>query len=220
MVLEGSAPPLYPCSMRLLLLAAVLCLTGCSKTAMRSAQIHDAQVTDKAPPDVQSGDDLKPTDLTEDDHENTLAPDANASVAACSSLPVTWLQEPALNVCPPSATDSACAGNDVGAVVARSTQCVDSWATVPYQCAGWPSLDDSQEFVVLEAEDCSYKIYVQTLQACADHIQIEYRQNGTCSPCDGQHSPLRVLVLPRDPRPVVAVSLGIIQPPCLPPMDP
>ena len=208
--------------MRLLLVAAMVCFAGCSKTALRST--HDAQTpdspTDAAQPtgDTRARDGQGPADVFAGDLNS--APDVirpDEASAGCTSLPVTWLDEPSAIVCPPSAATSACAANDVGAVVARSSECLSSWGLIPVQCIMWPSLDDAQELVVLKVEDCSENILVTSLLACADHIQIEYYDMGTCSSCDGKRSNLRVLVLPRDPRPVIAVSSGIIFPPCLPP---
>jgi hypothetical protein len=199
--------------MRLLFLAVVLAAAGCSKSAMSTTQLRDAQAPDASAGDTRSNGSLLPADVFAGDVANAAVGDA----AGCLSLPVTWLDEPSPMVCPPSATTSACAGNDVGAVVARSTECIDSWGEIPYQCAGWPSPDNAQEFVVLRVDDCSYRVDILTLQACADHIQVAYQQYGTCSLCEGKRSTLRVLILPRDPRPVVAVSTGIIMPPCLPP---
>ena len=208
--------------MRLLLVAAMLCFAGCSKTALRST--HDGQApdspTDAAQPtgDTRASDGQGPADAFPVDLNS--APDVirpDEATAGCTSLPVTWLDEPSAIVCPPSAATSACAANDVGAVVARSSECLSSWGLIPFQCIMWPSLDDAQEFVVLKVEDCNGTIQVMSLLACADHIQIEYYELGTCSSCNGQRSYLRVLVLPRDARPVIAVSLGGIFPPCLPP---
>ena len=70
---------------------------------------------------------------------------------------------------------------------------------------------------MLTVDDCSYDVTIERLEACADSIQIEYRFQGTCSACDGKRSNLRVLVLPRDSRPVVAVSLGTLFGPCFSP---
>ena len=204
---RGALPLRYPSPMRLLFVAALVAFAGCSKSAMRSAQGHDAQAPDSGTGETQPSDSLGPADVVAGD----------SPIAGCTSLPVTWLDEPSPIVCPPDATTSACAGNDVGAVVARSFECISSWGAIPYQCKMWPSLDDSQEFVVLKVDYCAYGIDVQSLQACADHIQIEYYQRDMCSSCDGKRSSLRVLILPRDPRPVIAVSLGTIVPPCLPP---
>jgi hypothetical protein len=81
----------------------------------------------------------------------------------------------------------------------------------------WPRLEDTQELVVLRVEDCSFNVNIESLLACPDSIQIEYVEQGTCSTCNSTRSSFRVLVLPRDPRPVVAVSRGTIIPPCLPP---
>jgi len=65
-----------------------------------------------------------------------------------------------------------------------------------------------QEFVVLTVDDCSHNVTIESLEPCADSIQIEDRVQGTCSSCDGKRSNLRVLVLPRDAHTVVAVSQG------------
>jgi hypothetical protein len=206
--------------MHLLFVAAILAFAGCSTSAMRSNQGHDAQAPDTSTSDAWSRDSWVAADVFAG--EVASAAGEAAAVTGCTSLPVTWLDEPSPMVCSPSASPTACAGNDVGAVVARSSECVQAWAwgLIPDQCLLWPSLDNAQEFVVLKVDDCSYRINVLTLQACADHIQIEHQQYGTCSACDGTRSDLRVLILPRDARPVVAVSKGIIMPPCLPPPPP
>ena len=76
-------------------------------------------------------------------------------------------------------------------------------------------MGDGQEFVVLTVDDCSNDVIIERVEACAESIQIEYRVLGTCWSCDGKRSNFRVLVLPRDARPVVATSRGIVIPPCI-----
>lgn len=150
-------------------------------------------------------------------------PDADphdVGLAGCTPLPVEWLEEPRPNACHPIPNPACYPAIDVGAIVARYGACLVSWGVPPFQCAVWPSLGDGQEFVVLTVEDCSYNVSIESLESCADRIQVKYLVQGTCSSCDGKRSKYRVLVLPRDARPVVAVSQGIVMPPCLPPSLP
>jgi hypothetical protein len=138
-------------------------------------------------------------------------------LAGCTPLPVEWLEEPTPYACHPISNSACYPAIDVGAMVARYNACLVSWGATPLQCAGWSSLADGQEFVVLTVEDCGYDVTIESLEACADSIQVKYLLQGTCSSCDGKRSNFRVLVLPRDARPVVAVSQGTVMPPCPPP---
>ena len=138
----------------------------------------------------------------------------------CTSLPVEWAKEPSPDACRPISNTACYPEIDTGVVVSRYNSCLVSWGAPPFQCTAWPTLGDGQELVVLTVDDCSYDVTIESLEACADSIQIEYRVQGTCSSCDGKRSNLRVLVMPRDARPVVAVSQGIVMPPCPPPPPP
>ena len=140
--------------------------------------------------------------------------------ADCTQLPVEWAEEPSPDACRPITNPACYPEIDTGVIVARYGSCLASWGAPPFQCVGWPTLGDGQEFVILTVDDCSYNVTVESLEACADGIQIKYLVQGTCSSCDGTRSNLRVLVLPRDSHPVVAVSQGIIMPPCPPPPPP
>jgi hypothetical protein len=164
--------------------------------ALDGAAVSDAGLHDTAVPDT-------------DVHDVVLA--------GCTSLPVEWSEEIHPYACPPIANRACDPAMDVGATVARYNACLVSWGSVLFQCVGWPTLKDGQEFVVLTVEDCSYDVTIESLESCADSIQVEYLVQGTCSPCDGKRSNFRVLVLPRDARPVVAVSRGTVMPPCPPP---
>jgi hypothetical protein len=147
-------------------------------------------------------------------------PDADLGdvvLAGCTPLPVVWLEEPPSNTCHPVSNSACYPEVDVGAMVARYNACLMSWAMTSPQCAAWPTLGDGQEFVVLTVEDCGYGVTIESLEVCADSIQVKYLVQGTCSSCDGKRSNFRVLVLPRDARPVVAVSQGTVMPPCPPP---
>jgi hypothetical protein len=184
--------------------------------------LDDAMTPDAVPQDERRPDALLPdVALPDAALRDAAMPDAalrDRADIGCTTLPVAWLDEPSTIVCPPTSSPAQCSGDiDKGAVVARSFECVYAWGLVEFSCAMWPRLDDTQEFVVLEVDDCSYGMTIQRLEACADSIQIEYLQGGTCWSCDGKRSSLRVLFLPRDPRPVVAISQGTIFPPCLPP---
>lgn len=138
----------------------------------------------------------------------------------CTPLPVEWAKEPSPDGCPPISNTACYPEIDTGVAVARSNACLVSWGVPPAKCAGWPRLSDGQEFVVLTVDDCSYNVTIESLESCVDSIQIDYRVQGTCTSCDGKRSNFRVLVLPRDSRPVVAVSQGIVMPPCPPPPPP
>jgi len=151
---------------------------------------------------------------------DVAVPDANvpdAIHASCAPLPVEWAQEPAPGTCPPIPNPACYPEIDTGVTVARYNACLVSWSVPPSKCTGWPTLGDGQEFVILEMDDCSYNVNIESLESCADHIQINYLINYTCSTCDGKRSNLRVLVLPRDSRPVVAVSQGTFFGPCFSP---
>jgi hypothetical protein len=176
--------------------AAGRCIFTCPSTvdASPDAAFHDASVPDADLPDAANAD--------------------------CTPLPVEWAKEPSPDACRPISNTACIPEIDVGATVARENACLVSWGVPPSKCAGWPRLSDGQEFVVLTVDDCSYNVTIESLEACADSIQIEYRVQGTCTSCEGQRSNFRVLVLPRDSRPVVAVSQGIVMPPCPPPPPP
>jgi hypothetical protein len=134
-------------------------------------------------------------------------------LSGCTPLAVEWLKEQGPSVCSPISNTACYPEIDTGVILARYNACLVSWGSSPFQCSGWPTLGDGQQFVVLTVDDCSYDVTIENLEACADSIQIAYRVQGTCSSCDGKRSNFRVLVLPRDVRPVVAVSRGIVMPP-------
>ncbi len=136
--------------------------------------------------------------------------------AGCTPLPVTWLSEPDVGTCPPTAGPSACGGGDVGAVVARSAACVNAWGQVPIQCVMWEGPAANEEIVVIKLANCTDSLDSATAFACSDHIEFTYVGHGTCQSCDGKRSDLRAFNLPLDGRPVIATG-QIIEPPCLPP---
>ena len=171
--------------------------------------------TTSCPPTADAAPDVAFVDATD--------PDAglhDVVFSGCTPLAVEWLKEQVPSVCRPISNTACYPEIDSGVIVARYNSCLVSWGSPPVQCAGWPTLGDGQEFVVLTVDDCSYDVTIESMEACADSIQIEYRVQGSCSSCDGKRSNLRVLVLPRDARPVVAVSQGIVMPPCPPPPPP
>ena len=182
------------------------CTTSCPPVAdaapdfaFDGAVVPDANVRDASVPDRAFHDELP---------------------SGCTQLPIEWAEEPSPAVCRPISNTACYPEIDTGVIVARYNSCLVSWGSSPIQCSGWTTLGDGQEFVVLTVDDCSYDVTIESLEACADSIQIEYRVQGTCSSCDGNRSNFRVLVLPRDARPVVAVSRGIVMPPCPPPPPP
>ena len=205
----GQSPTSFPCPCvamcdhEIFGCVAGRCTTSCPPTA-------------DAAPDVASGDATGP----DADLHDGAGPDASFDdvvLSGCTPLAVEWLKEQVPSVCRPISNAACYPEIDTGVIVARYNSCLVSWGSSPFQCAGWPTLGDSQEFVVLTVDDCSYNVNIESLKSCTDSIQIEYRVQATCSACDGKRSNFRVLVLPRDSRPVVAVSLGIVIPPFLPP---
>ena len=135
----------------------------------------------------------------------------------CTPLPVEWANEPSPDTCIPIPNTACYPEIDTGATVARYPACLASWGTPPFKCAPWPTLGDGQEFVVLTVDDCSYNVNIESLEACPDSIEIKYFVNYTCAVCDAKRSNFRVLVLPRDSRPVVAISQGTFFGPCFSP---
>ncbi len=203
-------------------LLVMVCLS-CGKTALPTGAIdaaadvaftggagaNDAPVQDAwlAPDKVASSTDL------------AASPDLRSdSAAECSSLSVAWLPTPLAASCPPSSEPAACAGNDVGVVVARSEACIGAWGAIPLQCMGWDVLADDEELVVLDVANCLDSIQIDSVRGCADHIELAYTINGSCQACDGTHSIWRAFLLPRDPRPIIATGRTVI-PPC-PPLPP
>ena len=144
----------------------------------------------------------------------------DAVPAGCTPLPVEWANEPSPDTCIPIPNTACYPEIDTGVTVARYPACLTSWGAPPSECAPWPALIEGQEFVVLTLDDCSYNVNIESLELCGDSIQIKYYAQGTCSSCDGKRSHFRVLVLPRDSRPVVAVSKPTAMPPCPPPLLP
>ena len=185
-----------------------LCERDMAISCVAGRCIFTCPPTADAAPDVGFG-----TAVPDADRRDTVPLD-------CTPLPVEWAKEPSPDTCMPI-TNTACYPEiDAGVTVARSNSCLVSWGSPPFQCSMWPTLGDGQEFVVLTVDNCSYNVTIESLGAGADSIQIKYLVQGTCSSCDGKRSNFRVLVLPRDSRPVVAVSQGIIMPPCPPPPPP
>ena len=201
-------------------LLVMVCLS-CGKTALPKgavdaaadvastggASANDAPVQDAwlAPDKIASSPDLAATP--------DFRPD---SAAGCSSLSVAWLPTPPVASCPPSSEPAACAGSDVGVVVARSEVCIGAWGAIPFQCMGWDALAADEELGVLDVPNCLDSIQIDSARACADHIELAYTINGSCQACDGTHSIWRAFLLPRDPRPIIATGRTVI-PPCPPP---
>ena len=198
-------------------LVVLLLLIGCSQNHLDVGQRRDGQTpspTDDAAADVLAatgqldGVDRSPGS---DGLDGFLAADGSSS---CTPLAATALPDPSVTACPATEATAACAASDVGAVVARSEECIGSWGAIPFQCSYWPIPPAGQEFVVLTVSDCSFGIYIESVLACADHIEIDYIESGTCSACDGMHSTMRMFSLPLDVRPVIA-SGRIEMPPCI-----
>jgi hypothetical protein len=134
----------------------------------------------------------------------------------CTALPVTALPEPPPERCPPSAEAAACAGGDVGAVVARNADCIKAWGNIPLQCVLWPGPTAGEELVAIQLDNCTDVIDTVAAFACKDHIELSYVGRGTCQSCDGTRSAWRAFSVPLDSRPVVATG-HVVEPPCLPP---
>ena len=170
--------------------------------------IADTSPQDSAPRDIRPlSDDLGGgTDLS----QQFDTPDVDGGLEDCIPLPVTWLPEPDVLACPPSSSPSACAGGDVGAVVARNGACIRAWGEVPFQCLIWPAPAATEEIVVLEVADCTDSVEITTALACCNRIEISCADTGTCQTCDGRRSKLRAFVLPLDARPVAATGRVIV----------
>jgi hypothetical protein len=189
--------------MRGLLILAMICVSCGTRTGLHKGPL-DATLETTPAGDASAGD--------------SSVRDAWPETAdlGCTPLPVTWLSEPDVGTCPPTADPSACGGGDVGAVVARSAACVNAWGQVPIQCMMWKGPAANQEIVVIKLANCTDFIDSVAAFACSDHIEFTYLGHGTCQSCDGKRSDLRAFTLPLDGRPVVATG-QIIEPPCLPP---
>ncbi|HJX53713.1 MAG TPA: hypothetical protein VJ801_13180 [Polyangia bacterium] len=201
---------------------AILCLSCGFRTALNDTQARDGWMPspkrDPVIADPAVADTLNSVDADRGLADRGIPADASVDgdgPGTCSPLSVTPLPEPSYAACPASSAFASCAANDVGAVVARSTACVDAWGAVPFQCVGWPSLKATEEFVVLTVPDCMGSVWIEAASACEDRIEIRYVIMGTCGACDDKRSNMRIFSLPLDPRPVIATG-RIEIPPCIP----
>jgi hypothetical protein len=176
------------------------------------APMADASLMNAGADDARSNDLGGGTDF----RQRPDTADMADSMGECSPVSATWMPEPEVAMCPPSASPAACAGGDVGAVVARNGACLDSWGAIPFQCIMWRAPTASEEIVVLEVADCTDSVEISSAIVCRDRIEIAYVDSGTCQTCDGKRSKLRAFKLPLDARPVVVTGRSI-EPPCLPP---
>ena len=206
--------------MRGCFLLVMVCLS-CGKTALPKGAVDAA--ADVASTGGAGANDAPVQDAWLAPDKVVSTPDLAASpdfrpdgAAGCSSLSVAWPPTPLAASCPPSSEPAACAGNDVGVVVARSTACTTAWNWSQQQCVGWNPPAADEELVVLDVPNCLDSIQIDSARACADHIELAYTINGSCQACDGTHSIWRAFLLPRDPRPIIATGRTVI-PPCPPP---
>ncbi len=108
--------------------------------------------------------------------------------------------------CPIDPSQPACASEDVGALVARSNDCLmQSCAAVGL--SPW-SHDFNTELVLLRDpfDGCEWPLVVYSVLDCGDHIEIEFSVIEPCETCDAPHPMWHVLHLPNDPKPVHATA--------------
>ena len=157
------------------------------------------------------------TDLATPDVPAFEVPALADGATGCVPWSVASLPEPLVASCPPTAESAACAGGDVGAVVARSTACTNAWGNILLQCAMWNGPAAGEQIVAIEFDNCSDAVDAVVAVACRDRIELSYTSRGTCRSCDGTRSHWRAFTLPLDPRPVIATGRHV-EPPCLPPI--
>jgi hypothetical protein len=192
---------------------AILCLSCGFRTPLNETQARDGWTLSPkrniVMADTAATDTLNSADADRGHADRKIPADASVDgdrAETCSPLLVTPLPEPSYAACPASSASAACAANDVGVVVARSTACVDAWEGVPFQCTVWPRLEANLEFVVLTVPNCMGTVFIEAALACEDRIEIHYVVMGTCGPCNDKRSNMRAFSLPLDPRPIVATG--------------
>lgn len=116
--------------------------------------------------------------------------------------------------CPIDPAMPACASNDVGAVVARSNECLlESMAA--NGCEPW-SHDFNFELVMFwdPLDGCEWPIVVDSVLDCGDHVEIRFSVIQSCESCDAPHPMWHIVHLPNDPKPVHALGSLVQEFPC------